>query len=255
MPAFTNQLPRLLVSLTLCVLLGLIGYLIGARQAQPKLGVSRERSPTGRELLALMDSTEGIWGIDEGCMYSREVGVDKMAAICDSVRLALYAAQNSERILEGDPIHVFAIHRLREPWARWIGVCSELGALNSRGGTSWPRMYRMAPFDFERLVNQHINLLSRIPGPEEQRGPSREKLEAMLKFLAIQREDYEESLAYLTVGASLWEMHREQLYDCGAIWTNEIAPFLEMLPTPVADDLIDKSLERASSTLYNKQNR
>ncbi|MFN9110570.1 MAG: hypothetical protein ACK5XN_10940, partial [Bacteroidota bacterium] len=134
---------------------------------------------------------------------------------------------------------------------RWMGICTQMGDYNSGGGTGWPRMYREAPFKFEAVVHRHLNLLCTVPLESEERGPSREKVDAMLKALALQRKDYAESQGDLSIRASVWELRREQLHDAGAIWMNEIAPYLRLLPTPVADDLIGVSLESLNSTLHS----
>jgi len=242
---------RFLTPLAFGILLGLVGYLIGTRQAQSDSG---NRQPGGAELLAAIGRDSQDWRLNPEDIHHQETS-SSTTAHAHSVLLALAVADHGARMLEGDPLHVFAIHRLREPWARWIGVCSQMGDANSGGGTGWPRMHRHAPFEFERIVRAHIGLLREKPAPDAARGPSPEKVIAMTKALALQREDYARSLSDGSLRASTWEMRWEQLHDCGAIWMNEIAPFLALLPTPVADALVEESLEALNSTLHETTGR
>jgi hypothetical protein len=116
-------------------------------------------------------------------------------------------------------------------------------------------MYRGAPFAFEAVVHRHLNLLCKVPLESEERGPSQKNVDAMLKALALQRKDYDESQGDLSIRASVWELRRDKLHDAGAIWMNEIAPYLRLLPTPVADDLIGVTLESLNCTLHSNYSR
>jgi hypothetical protein len=249
MPLPRPSLNTLLV-LSIGLLLGVIGYLIGSRE-----DIRAEGRLSARQFHVTLNAHLTPDSLDEGNIHWDSTPGNEALVHKHSMQLAMFVADHSARMMEGDPLHLMAIQRLREPWTRWIGICSQMGDYNSGGGTGWPRMYRGAPFAFEAVVHRHLNLLCKVPLEGEELGPSQKKVDAMLKALSLQRKDYDESQRDKGVRASVWELRREQLHDAGAIWANEIAPYLRLLPTPVADDLIGVSLESLNCTLHSNNVR
>lgn len=164
------------------------------------------------------------------------------------LRLAMFQAYHDSELMDADALTVMGVRRLRDGWKAWVGSCSQIGFFNYRGGTSWPRMHRDAPFHFETFVHNNFALLTMPIRTGGERGPSREKVKAMNNVLAESRRVTTERAADCGFENVIFESPRQALHEVDELWRNELEPFIHALPREAADRFIDLAIETLRQT-------
>jgi hypothetical protein len=238
-----NLRNRILLTLAGLVL-AVAGYATGiswGRTDYAKAGYE----PSARQLHLITNR----WLSPENTLNEMHIEVENLDhATRADLRLALFQAYHDSELMNADALTVLGVRRLRDGWKAWVGSCSQIGFFNYRGGTSWPRMHRYAPFLFETFVHNNLAILTMPIRKGEERGPSRAKVEAMNNLLAESRRVTTERVADCEFANVIFASPRQSLHEVDELWRNELEPFIHALPREAADKFIDLAIQTLRQT-------